>query len=101
MLRSAANERRITGRCGGTRPLPMRLSTRPLTRGSSPALSRLRGIGIFPGLPKLEAAFVVAELAIGLIGICLFVHFSRELNRFTDARLLEGGGIGGPAIILA
>jgi penicillin-binding protein 1B len=78
----------------------MELSTRPLTRGSS-LRPRLRAIGVFPGMPRLEAAFFAAEAAIFLIGICLFVHFSRELNRFTDARLLQGGGIGGPAVILA
>jgi penicillin-binding protein 1B len=78
----------------------MEVGTRPVTRGS-PVPIRLRGIGIFPGLPRLEAAFLAAELAVLLIGICLFVHLSRELNRFTDARSLEGGGTGGPALILA
>lgn len=56
-----------------------------------------RGIGIFPGLPKLEGVFVAVEAAIIIVGICAFVHFSRELHQFTDARL--GGG--GPAVILA
>jgi penicillin-binding protein 1B len=78
----------------------MQRNSRPSTRASSFPF-RWRGIGIFPGLPRLEAAFLAAELVILLIGICLFVHFSREINRFTDARLLEGSGIGGPAIILA
>ena len=62
---------------------------------------RLRGIGIFPGMPRLEAAFVAAVLAVLLMEIGLFVHFSRNLRRFTDARLLEGDGSGGPAVILA
>jgi penicillin-binding protein 1B len=78
----------------------MGLDTRPSTRSSS-IPSRSRGIGIFPGLPRLEAAFLAVELAVFLIGTGLFVHFSRDLNRFTDARLLEGGGTGGPAMILA
>lgn len=76
----------------------MELNIRPLTRGLS-GRATLRGIGIFPGLPRLEAAFLAAELALFLIGICLFVHFSREFNRFTDVRLLEGGGMGGPAVM--
>jgi penicillin-binding protein 1B len=75
-------------------------SIRRSTCGSSLATG-WRGIGIFPGLPRLEAAFLATELAIFLIGFCLFVHFSRAIYRFTDARFLEGGGIGGPAIILA
>ena len=78
----------------------MERNRRPSTRDSS-VLPKLPGIGIFPGLPRLEAAFLAAELAVFVIGICLFVHFSRDLNRYTDARLLEGGGAGGPAIILA
>jgi len=78
----------------------MKRSILPLARRSSGRIRR-DGIGIFPGLPRLEGAFLAAGLAIFLIGICLFVHFSREINRFTDARLLEGGGMGGPAIILA
>ena len=76
-----------------------RYSIGPPACGSLLATGR-RGIGIFPGLPRLEAAFLAAELAIFLVGLCLFAHFSRELKRFADARLLEGGGIGGPAIIL-
>lgn len=60
----------------------------------------MRGIGIFPGLPRLEAAFIATELVLFVAGICLFVHFSRDLNQFTDARLSEGG-TGGPALILA
>ena len=75
-------------------------SIRPLTSGSA-AATGWRGIGIFPGLPRLEAAFLATELAIFLTGFCLFVHFSRALYQFTDARLLEGGGVDGPAIILA
>ncbi len=62
---------------------------------------RWRGIGIFPGMPKLEAAFLAVAAAFLLTEICLFVHFSRDLRRFTDARLLEGDGSGGPAVILA
>ena len=77
-----------------------RYDTRLSTSGSSLATG-WRGIGIFPGLPRLEAAFLATELAIFLIGFCFFVHFSRAISQFTDARLLEGGGMGGPAIILA
>jgi penicillin-binding protein 1B len=79
---------------------PMELNTRPPTRDSS-ALQKFPGIGLFPGLPRLEAAFLATELAVFLLGICLFVHLSRDLNRYTDARLLAGGGTGGAAIILA
>ena len=77
-----------------------RYNTRLSTSGSSLATG-WRGIGIFPGLPRLEAAFLATELAIFLIGFCFFIHFSRAISQFTDARLLEGGGMGGPAIILA
>jgi penicillin-binding protein 1B len=75
-------------------------SIRPPTCGSCLA-TEWRGIGIFPGLPRLEAAFLAAELAIFLIGLCLSVHFSRAICQFTDGRLLEGGGTAGPAIIFA
>src|SRR5713226_3136012 len=78
----------------------MELNIRLLTRGLS-GRTTLCGIAIFLGLPRLEAAFLAAELALFLIGICLFVHFSREFNRFTEVRLLEGGGMGGLAVILA
>jgi penicillin-binding protein 1B len=78
----------------------MQLSARRSTCGSS-APTRWPEFGIFPGLPRLEAAFLAVELLIVLTGICLFVYFSRELKGFTDARLLEGGGVGGPAVILA
>jgi hypothetical protein len=77
-----------------------RQSMGPPTGGSSLATG-WPGIGIFPGLPRLEAAFLAAELAIFLVGFCFFAHYSRELHRFTDARLSESGGIGGPAIIFA
>jgi penicillin-binding protein 1B len=78
----------------------MVFNARPSSRVSFVPL-RLREIGIFPGLPRLEAAFLATELAVFLIGICFFIHFSRELKGLTDPRLLEGGGTGGPAIILA
>jgi penicillin-binding protein 1B len=61
----------------------------------------MRGIGLFPGLPGLGAAFLAAVLAVLLMGTCLFIHFSSDLHRFTDARLLEGDGSGGAAVILA
>jgi len=75
----------------------MKLSLGPITR-ARPARRRFRGLGIFPGLPRLEVAFLVAEVAIFVLGTCAFVHFSRELHQFTDARLGAGGG---PAEILA
>ena len=40
----------------------MKTGTRPVNH-FSPVPTGLRGIGIFPGLPRLEAAFVAAELA--------------------------------------
>ncbi len=75
----------------------MKLITGPISRAWS-ARRRFRSLGIFPGLPRLEVAFLAAELAMLLIEICGFIHFSRELHQFTDARL---GGGGGPAVILA
>ena len=77
----------------------MKLSTGPITRIWS-ARRRFYGLGIFPGLPRLEAAFLAAELAILIILICAFVHFSRGLHQFTDVRL-AGGGARGPAVMLA
>ena len=75
----------------------MKLSLEPITRAWL-ARRRFHGLGIFPGLPRLEVAFLAAELAIFLIGTGAFIHFSRELQQFTDARLGVGGG---PAVILA
>ena len=76
------------------------LNTQPSIRGSwTPP--KMRGIGLFPGLPGLGAAFLAAVLAVLLMGTCLFIHFSSDLHRFTDARLLEGDGSGGAAVILA
>jgi penicillin-binding protein 1B len=77
----------------------MKLIVGPITRIWSPR-RRFHGLGIFPGLPRLEAAFLAAELAILIMGICTFVHFSRGLHQFMDARLGRGGP-GGPAVILA
>jgi penicillin-binding protein 1B len=62
---------------------------------------RLRGIGLFPGFPTLEAAFIVTELIVLLTAGFLFFHFSRQLALYTDGRLSQPGANGGPALILS
>lgn len=65
------------------------------------AQPKSRGIGLFPGFPTLEAAFIFAELILVLAILFFFLSISRQLSRYTDGRLAEPGASGGAALILA